>query len=131
MSKPKLSKYAQKVAKRNTLAAAFERVEEQKREALPEQVERKKAQPPLSPRSAFADLGEMPSKAGELLKTAAQLIKDAEAILTLCYAHANRGAQQGEVLSVLGCARATYPRIEAIARRAAHVPNVKQERGAA
>ena len=128
MSEPKLSKYAQKVAKRNTLAAAFQRVEEQKREALPEQVERKKAQPP---RSAVADLGEMPSKAGELLKTAAQLIKDAEALLTLCYAHANRGAQQGEVLSVLGCARATYPRIEAIARRAAHVPNVKQERGAA
>ena len=130
MSEPKLSKYAQKVAKRNTLAAAFQRVEEQKREALPEQVERIKAQPPPS-RSAVADLGEMPSQAGELLKTAAQLIKDAEAILTLCYAHANRGAQQGEVLSVLGCARATYPRIEAIARRAAHVPNVKQERGAA
>ena len=65
MSEPKLSKYAQKVAKRNTLAAAFQRVEEQKREALPEQVERKKAQPP-PPRSAVADLGEMPSKAGDV-----------------------------------------------------------------
>ena len=131
MSEPKLSKYAQKVAKRNTLAAAFQRVEEQKREALPEQAERKKVPPPPPPRSAVADLGEMPSKAGELLRTAAKLIKDAEALLTLCYAHANRGAQKGEVLSVLGCARATYPRIEAIARRAAHIPNVEQGRGEA
>lgn len=136
-----MSKYQRKLARRESeermrnpnivsLSIAFQRVEQQKREELPEQkAARAKPKPPQpEARGSVHDLGDRPQRAAKLIEEAADFLRSAEAVLEECYNMGGRGAQQGEPLSALGCVRATYPRLDAVALRVAKIPNLPAPR---
>ena len=136
----RMSKYQRKLARREaeaqmrkpnimSLSIAFQRVEQQKREALPEQkaARAKPKTPPPEARGTVHDLGDRPQRAAKLIEEAADFLRSAEAVLEECYSMGGRGAQQGEPLSALGCIRAMYPRLDAVALRVAKIPNAKME----
>lgn len=138
-----MSKYARKKAlqaqqaaedakaerKAAALAAAFEAVKRQKEPPKPKaEPKAEKPKPPEPPPKSINDLGDRPERLGELLTSAAELLKQAMGISAEIMALAGRGIQQAEPRAIDSFLTVVQSRVEGMALRAAKIVNTRQER---
>lgn len=142
MELEKMSKYARKKAlqaqqaaedakaerKAAALAAAFEAVKRQKEPPKPPEPKAVKPKPPEPPPKSINDLGDRPERLGELLTSAAELLKQAMGISAEIMALAGRGIQQAEPRAIDSFLTVVQSRVEGMALRAAKIVNTRQER---
>ena len=143
MELEKMSKYARKKAlqaqqaaedakaerKAAALAAAFEAVKRQKEPPKPKaEPKAEKPKPPEPPPKSINDLGDRPERLGELLTSAAELLKQAMGISAEIMALAGRGIQQAEPRAIDSFLTVVQSRVEGMALRAAKIVNTRQER---
>lgn len=132
MSEQKLSKYAAKKAARaaaNQSASialnVIARIE--RGECVQPKPPPKPKAPPPEPRGLIADLGDAPKRCAELLREAANTLREALALAQSMQDIAKRGRQAGEVLSLIGIIGVLPEKAAYAAARAEGVPNAKGE----